>query len=69
LQGAALTIFGEQEFLADLKRGEGYTCEMLIVLNQMQRLAFFAVFYVAWFNADGRLGDRKERQKFGGRYP
>jgi hypothetical protein len=42
---------------------------MLIVLNQMQRLAFFAVFYVAWFNADGRLGDRKERQKFGVRYP
>jgi hypothetical protein len=42
---------------------------LLILLNQMQRLAFFAMFYVAWFNAYGRLGDRKGRQKFGGRYP
>jgi PAS domain S-box-containing protein len=44
-----LPICGEQEFLADLKR-EGYTCEMLILPNQIQRLALFAVFYVAWFN-------------------
>jgi hypothetical protein len=47
-QGAVLC--GEQEFLADLKR-EGYTCEMLILPNRIRRLAFFAVFCVAWFNA------------------
>ena len=45
-----LPICGEQEFLADLKR-EGYTCDLLILLNRMRRLAFFAVFCVAWFNA------------------
>jgi len=48
-QGAGLPICGEQEFLAELKR-EGYTCEMLILPNRIQRLAFFAMFCVAWFN-------------------
>jgi len=65
-QGAVLPICREQGFLADLKR-EGYTREMLILLNEIQRLAFFAVFCVARFNADGRLDDRNERQNFGGR--
>jgi hypothetical protein len=49
-QGAVLPICGEQQFLVDLKR-EGYTCEMLILPNRIRRLAFFAVFCVAWFNA------------------
>jgi hypothetical protein len=39
----------EQEFLAELKR-EGYTCDMLILSNRIQRLTFFAVFSVGWFN-------------------
>jgi hypothetical protein len=34
------------EFLGDLKR-EGYACEMLILPNRIQQLAFFAVFCVA----------------------
>jgi hypothetical protein len=44
-----LPICGEEKFLADQKR-EGYTCEMAILPNRIQRLAFFAVFCVAWFN-------------------
>jgi hypothetical protein len=39
------------------------------LLKPIQRLAFFACVCVAWFNANGRLGDRNERQNFGGRYP
>ncbi len=48
-QGAVLPTCDEQEFLAELKR-EGYTCDMLILSNRIQRLTFFAVFSVGWFN-------------------
>jgi hypothetical protein len=50
LEAAVLPICAEQEFLAELKR-EGYTCDMLILSNRIQRLTFFGVFCVAWFNA------------------
>ena len=44
-----LLIRGKQEFPANLKRKDA-ACEMLLP-NQVRRLAFFAAFSVAWFNA------------------
>ena len=38
---------------------EGYTCDMLILSNRIQRLTFFAVFSVGWFNVALSRADEK----------